>query len=292
MEQDTILKDAILEISDDTKLVRLATITTFLHSLLFILYIIYLTSSLIATAHESSNPVVHIVQQYTSWFVASPSLIVTVLVIAIIGFIGYTLLPPVGEAAMISYLHNDKKQGTVSIGKWLSKFFPMFEFDAMVSLFSVMVLIIIGTRLRVMGILRQPFVLTILILWSVIIFFVSLLLPYSRIIITLENMKFLDAVKRSMALSIANIGITFKFVVITYLLYARFLINTLIVVGIPGLMVYGAWALNIVHNTWLQWSIALVVVGLIIFTAYINGIIEAFFTTYRYKVYLSVKDNS
>lgn len=106
---------------------------------------------------------------------------------------------------MLAYLASDKKQGTVSMGKGLSKFFPMFEFDAMVSLFNIMVFIVICSRLRVMGILWQPFIIAILVIWSIIIFLVSLLLPYSRIVITLENLKFLDAMKRSMALSIANI---------------------------------------------------------------------------------------
>lgn len=62
MQQDTILKDAILEISDDTKFIRLATVTTFLHSLLFIFYIIYITSSLISQTHATSNPVMTILQ--------------------------------------------------------------------------------------------------------------------------------------------------------------------------------------------------------------------------------------
>lgn len=290
LHQNTILKDAIIEISDDTKFIRLATVTTFLHSLLFILYIIYLTASLVSQFHASANPMINLLQTYVAEIFSTPGYIIAFLVIALIWFIGYTLLPPVGEAAMISYLASDKKQWTVSIWKWLSKFFPMFEFDAMVSFFNVMVWIIIASRLRVMGILWQPFIVAILIIWWIIIFFVSLLLPYTRIVITLENLKFLDAIRRSMSLSIANIWFTLKFVIITYLLYIRFLINTLIVVGIPGLMVYSAWILNIVHYPLVQTLVVLVIAALIALSAYINGIIEAFFTTYRYKVYLVVKE--
>lgn len=168
----------------------------------------------------------------------------------------------------------------------------MFEFDAMVSLFNVMVWIIIASRLWVMGILEQPFMIAIMTMWAVIIFFVSLLLPYTRIIITLENMKFFDAIRRSMSLSIAHIGFTFKFVVITYLLYIRFLINTLIVVGIPGGLIYGARLLDIVHYPLVQTFVILVISSLILLSAYINGIIEAYFTTYWYKVYLVVKEEA
>ena len=117
MQQDTILKDAIIEISDDTKFIRLATVTTFLHSLLFILYIIYLTSTIIAQAHASDNPLVGLLQKNLSGIFDTSGYIITFLIIALVGFVGYTLLPPVGEAAMISYLANGKKQGTVSIGK-------------------------------------------------------------------------------------------------------------------------------------------------------------------------------
>ena len=44
--RNAILREALHEISEDTKLVRLATITTFIHSLLFILYILYVIISL------------------------------------------------------------------------------------------------------------------------------------------------------------------------------------------------------------------------------------------------------
>ena len=66
LHQNTILKDAIIEISDDTKFIRLATVTTFLHSLLFILYIIYLTASLVSQFHASANPMINLLQTYVA----------------------------------------------------------------------------------------------------------------------------------------------------------------------------------------------------------------------------------
>ena len=104
-----ILKAAMTEISDDTKFIRLATITTFVHSLLFILYLIYLTFSIAALAQGSSNPMVSTFQDTLAQLRGDSSFIVIFVIICIIGIIGYALLPPVGEAAMISYLDSTSK---------------------------------------------------------------------------------------------------------------------------------------------------------------------------------------
>lgn len=45
-----ILRSSIHEISEDTKFIRLATVTTFVHSLLFVLYLIYLGFSIVSLA--------------------------------------------------------------------------------------------------------------------------------------------------------------------------------------------------------------------------------------------------
>jgi len=44
--RNKILRHSLSDISEDTKLVRLATITTFIHSLLFITYILYVIVTL------------------------------------------------------------------------------------------------------------------------------------------------------------------------------------------------------------------------------------------------------
>jgi hypothetical protein len=58
----------------------------------------------------------------------------------------------------------------------------------------------------------------------------SVLLPYVKFLITLENLSLKDAIKKSIDLATENLGLTFKFVIINYILYLRFVINILLII--------------------------------------------------------------
>jgi len=122
-------------------------------------------------------------------------------------------------------------------------------------------------------------------IWGICILIVAILWPYSRYIIVIEKMSMYDAIKRSAFYAIRNLRQTTKFVMIELLLLIRFLVNILIVIGIPFVLMYIANWLNIIDSSTVGTIIIIVSIGLLIGTAYINGIIEAFFATYRYKVY-------
>lgn len=55
-----------------------------------------------------------------------------------------------------------------------------------------------------------------------------------------------DAIKRSGFYAIRNLWQTIKFVLLEFLLVIRFLINIIIVIGIPFVLVYIASILNII----------------------------------------------
>ena len=152
--KDTILRSAMYELSDDTKFIRLATITTFIHSLLFLIYLVYLFSSVISKMQGGKNQQFLEVLQEIISFDMSGNTIIIFIFLAILLFIWYIILPPIGEAAMIYYLDNPKKQGTASLGKGTTKFFPMFEFDAAISTVNVLVLMIAVSRMYVIGIFK------------------------------------------------------------------------------------------------------------------------------------------
>ncbi|MFZ2911793.1 MAG: hypothetical protein WAZ75_01790, partial [Candidatus Absconditicoccaceae bacterium] len=75
-------------------------------------------------------------------------------------------------------------------------------------------------------------------------------------------------------------------------LMIRFLINAIVVMGIPFLIVYIAIRLNVIESKVVGYVIAISVVVLLFLMAYINAIIEAFFMTYRYKVYKSITEEA
>ncbi len=287
--KDEILRSAVTQVGDDTKFVRLATATKFVHSLLFTLYLIYLVVTISSKAQWSKNIFIELLQEYTSIILSDTGLIIIFLVLIIIGVIGYFLLPPIWEASLIYYLDDPERRGTLSFAKGMYKFFPMFEYNALTSALNLLTFMVVASRMFVLDILRHWFSITIMTMWLLIILAISFLLPYTRLLITLEDEDFFAAMRKSGWLSIRNFTTTIKFVIITFMLYIRFVVNILIVVGIPMLLIrVGTW-LWLDQYTFLQIVFIAIIAGLIILVAYIEGIIEAFVMTYRYKVYKHVK---
>jgi len=287
--KQVILQSAFEEISQDTKFIRLATVTTFVHSVFFLLYIVYRASHVVTKAQWSEENV------FVDFFVniatyASELPLGVIIIVWISLIIWYSVLPPIWEWAMIYYLNNPRKKWTASLGKWMTKFLQMFEFDAAISFFNIVIFLAAVSRIYIMDIWSNFLVVTLMIIRLCIILMAEFLLPYTRFFIALENMKFFDAMKQSMQTAIEHFNITFKFIIVDIILHLRFIINIIIVFGIPlWLMYLGTW-IGIADVWVVQIIFLLIIIALFLITAYINGIIEAFFTTYRYKVYKHIKE--
>lgn len=287
--RNTLLREALHEISEDTKLVRLATITTFIHSLLFILYILYVLVTL-WEIKWAKTWMWDLMSEYISLIDGSATTIVVILVLAICLAIWYLILPPIGDAAMINYIASDKKSGTTALSSGFGRFFPMMEFNATLWFINLVTRAIAVSRFYVLGVLNSGLIITLILLWFLVIIISMILLPYTKMLITLENQNYFDAMKASTDLAIHNIWTTIKFVMINIFLYIRFIINILIVVGIPLWLLYVASEFDIIDSDITQWFIVAILLGLIALTAYINGIIEAFFVTYWYKLYKKITE--
>ena len=288
-EHNSIVAAAYDNITDDTKFIRLTTITTFIHSMIFLVYIMYAVYSIVLQREwgeiEFGN-IINFVMQLFGW----QEMIVPFIILAAILAIGYFLLPPIAEASMIYYLDNHERKWTLSIGRWLSKFFPMFEYHGIMTFFNPLTYFIFVSRFRVLGLMSNWLVITILIMRWLIIFFTAVFLPYTKFIIVLENVSPIQAIKKSMHLALENLRQSVKFALINYLLYLRAIVNILIFLGIPWLIIYLATQLDISS----QWVIKYIIYGTLailgLVTAYINGIVEAFFTTIWYNIYRKVKE--
>ena len=287
---NTIVAHAYDHVTDDTKFIRLTTVTTFIHSMIFLVYIMYTAYSIVTEFEWGTMPIGDVFsfvlqlfwwQQMFWWFIV---------IIAVLA-IGYFLLPPVAEAAMIYYLDNHEKKGTLSLWRGFTKFFPMFEYHGLMSFFNPLTYFIFASRFWVLGLLSNWLVITLLILWWLIIFFTSVFLPYTRFIIVLENMSPIQAIKKSIHLGLENLRQSVKFALVNYLLYFRAIINILIFLGVPALIIYLATRLDISSQWGIQYIVygTLIILGLV--TAYINGIVEAFFVTVWYNIYKKVKNN-
>lgn len=86
-----------------------------------------------------------------------------------------------------------------------------------------------------------------------------------------------------------HIVTVFRFVIINYILDLRFILNLVLLVALPLAMVYVADRFRVLDSNFFSGGIYIMFTILFLLVAYINGIVEAFFTTYRYKLYTQLK---
>jgi hypothetical protein len=101
-----------------------------------------------------------------------------------------------------------------------------------------------------------------------------------------------SAMKKSISLSLTHFGITLKFMMISFLLQLRFLVNVIVTIAIPVGIMRAAIQFNLVNNLYVDTIIYASAIAIILITGYINAIIEAFFMTYRRKVYQMIRTDS
>jgi len=276
-----IVQESIQQISHDTKLVRLSFFTSFFHSLTMVAIILYNINNILTSQFETWI-------SYNTLFLYLKDKINIVVVIIIIGFIWYELIYPIGQAAIIHYLHNKQQKIGKSISKGVEKFFVMFEFNNLMLTFGVMTFFTTFLRLISLDILTNQFVLILLGIWLFCVLLASIFWPYVKYTINIDGLNLYDWIKHSTKLTINNFGLTIKFVFLEIMLLIRFVINILLILWIPLLILLITTSLDLKDNTFINFLIYGTAIILIIWTAYINGLIEAFFATYRYKAYETI----
>lgn len=285
---DKILHESYSEIVEDTKLITLATATTIFHSLIFILYILYQVYSII-TKMQWWSMHFDIIQDYIRYIFWNEQFIYIFITIAIILWIWYFLLPPIAESSLISYLSSSDKSRWRALVKWFWNFFQMFELDSILSVFNFFIFLIIASRAYVIWILDNPFVIAVMSIWFCVIIWISITTPYAKFLIVLEWKDIKDAIMESVKMSFENFSITAKFVLIKYLLYIRIIINILLIIWIPFLFIYLMAKFDIWKNIYIKSITYFIIFSLLSITVYINWIVEAFFISYWYKIYNSIK---
>jgi hypothetical protein len=102
--------------------------------------------------------------------------------------VGYALLPPIGDAGIISYLDTQQKSVSKALITGSGHFFQMFEFNAAISLFNITTFLVLLSRMYTMGILETGVGIVVTIVWLLLIFLIALFLPYTKQLITLQGL--------------------------------------------------------------------------------------------------------
>ncbi len=284
-----ILRESITKITEDTRLIRLSFLVTFCHFVSVIYLVVWNLNNLLTYKYEKWIPLWTALEYILNRSQNNHMTLILVILIIVI-LIWYSLIYPIGEAAMIHYLDGEWQKIWRVIWKWVNDFFVMFEFDAMLFSFGFFTFIITTLRMFMLNIIDNVFIISLIIIWWIAVFIATILWSYAKFAIVLEWQNVFGAIKRSSSLTIMNFGKTIKFVVIQLFLLIRFLLNAIVIMGIPFLIVYVAIWLNVIESKIVWYVIAITVIVLLFLMAYINAIIEAFFMTYRYKVYKNITE--
>ncbi len=201
-----------------------------------------------------------------------------IVLIAIIISLWYLLLYPMGISATIHFLNQKTDSIWKAMWKGANDFFIMFELNALAFSFWPYTYMITVLRLITLDVLNSWFVIWLFILWGVMVLFASVF------IIVEEKIWVFEAIKKSMSITILNIWITFRWLIMKMIVLGMFYFKTIIIIWVPVLLMYFLITTNIINsnNERIMWTIWIIAT---ILWAYILSVIQAFFITFWHKIY-------
>lgn len=282
-----MIKEIILasyqKLLDSPKLVKLTLATSITHSLIFVLTAIYNLYFFLENKFDldTSSQIV----QYIFGLFEIQGIRWKAITLGIVLWIGYFVLSPVGDSMVISHLWG-KRSIRANFKDGIKYYYKMLEYDATVTIFNFMIFLNLFSKLFVYDI-ANGILLAVMAIWFLATLFVFVMLQYVKYIIIFEDAKVWEAIKRSINYSIDNISFTLKLAMTNMLINLRLVFNLIVMIGLPILIIY------ILHLAWrlgsLDQNVIYIIFGvLLIFLAYINSLMDAYFRTYRYQAYMKV----
>ncbi|EKD25166.1 MAG: hypothetical protein ACD_80C00111G0003 [uncultured bacterium (gcode 4)] len=280
----SILKNSIDYMKNDHKIIRLTLATSFFHSLVASLLIILNINTLFARNYENGLYVGKVAEFFIQE-INKNHVISRVIGIAIFLFLAYSLVYPIGQAAIIYYLNDKNKSIRKALKKWRKDFFPMFEYGIISLIISPTVYRLTLLKIAVSGGLHGSFTIFLLILRFGVMTLINCLKTYTRYIITLEGKWVYDALIKSFNLSFKSIKESFKYMRIQTILIINFSINLLIIILIPIILIYLAIVFNIIQYPGVKRTMYGLFFLSILFGSYASSMVRAFFAYFWKEIY-------
>lgn len=279
-----IVKNSIKEMNNDTKIIRRTRITTFFHSLIVILILIINLNTLFAKNYQDGLYVGKVAQYFIQELGQNHIISITIL-ISIVLFLAYSIIYPIGQGAIIYYLHTTPKNMRLALQKGRKAFFPMFEFSFISLITSPVVLLLLAFKLLLIDGNTSRTVLITLTIWLIGINIFNPLKAYTRYFIMLEKMPLYEAFKASFTIRKKQPKTTSKYMRVQTVLLLHFSFNLILIIGIPFGAIYFAITTNTIQYPGVRAIIYGIFACMIIFGSYISAIIRAFFVYYRYELF-------
>jgi hypothetical protein len=269
---------------NNRKIIRLTLATSFFHSLIASLLIILNINTLFARNYENGLYVGKVTEFFINE-INNNHVINRVIGIAIVLFIAYSLVYPVGLTAIIYYLNDKNKSIRTALKKWRENFFPMFEYGIASLVISPTVYRLALLKIVVSGGLHGSFTIFLLILRFGVMSIVNALKVYTRYIMTIEGKWVYEAVLKSCDLSFKNMKETLKYSRIQTILLVNFSINLLVILLIPIMIIYLAIVFNIIQYPGVKRTVYGLFFLSILFGSYASSMIRAFFAYFWQEIY-------
>ena len=211
-----------------------------------------------------------------------PKATIILIALAAIIFAFYTLTPPTFKGALINALMKIRNYepitGSFEIG--VRRFFPMFEFGAIVGSFSIITVFTESSFiLRWWGVNVFFLALPILLFVAAVGLIASYLFTYSEYFIVLDDMKIIHAIKESVILVISNLRKTFLVFLLMALISIRIILNVILILIIPmGIIFLGAYFAAIFSQAAGLIVIGLISLGILLVASYLMGLFNIFST--------------
>jgi hypothetical protein len=207
-------------------------------------------------------------------------------------FLAYSIIYPIGQWAIISYLHDNTLTIKQALRKGRKHFFAMFETSILSVIFHPMVLIIAAFQiLTIKGNVTLTSIFW-LAVWMVALNIINTLKAYIRYVIMIDQVPLYESLKTSAKLCLQNMNNNFKYMRVQTVLLFNFSFNLILIIWIPFLIIYGAISLNIIQYGIVKVIAYISFFVMVIFGSYVSAIIRAFFVYYWFEIYKISKKES
>lgn len=294
-----ILRESLLEVAQYPTLVRIAFLTTFVHTLASFWRFGYTFYVVLEKNVDIANLEWTLLEYIRAIFERASGMSFGAIVALVVFFvIGYIFLYPIGHGMIVSYIadHSLSKALRVSLGKY----FTITITEWLLAAVTFGGWHLLGLRYFYhRWILDNILIQIVVVLIGLFVIGCTFLYTYANIISVAGDLtessasaRAREALKLSSALAMDHPWITMKFMLLSIFLEVRFLITTILVIAVPAFLVRVALQLGLLGSQNVI-TVVLISVWLLMLAAiYINAIIDAFFTAYWYKLYRELQEKS
>lgn len=279
-----IIHNSIDQMASDPNIVRLTFLTTFFHSMIVMLLIILNANKLFVQYTEKWSDLAKI-PQFLIEEINKNHVVLIFILVTIVFFLLYSVVYPIGQAAVIHYLHH-KKSIRDSIKSSFKNFYPMFEFWFISALFSAVTLFFLAFKIFVLDWSRNIYIFVIFVLWAILINMVNKFKVYTRYFIVLHDLPLYESLKQSFLLTKKSLKATSKYMAMQTRLLINFSLNLVLIIWLPLLLIHLAIVYNAISFWYVKVAVYLLFFILIVAGAYMSSFIRAFFAYYWYDVFM------